>query len=176
MDLNGLVINKVNTIIVGKKGSGKTYALKSLCGRYFISPNLSVEDLRTLTGSRGGLNTQLNALLNARRTVLLIDNLHEVQPKKRNLLLQLSGQHTIITASLFVPRGFEHWHVVKLQPLREKECVKLLKKYCFSLEVKREIIKKSKGNPGKLLQMADMQSKIGYYKAPGREFNQGIQL
>jgi hypothetical protein len=171
MNLNSLIVNRVNTIILGRKGSGKTYALKNLRGRYFISPNLSVEDLKTLTDSKGGLNTQLNSLLNSRRLVLLIDNLHEAQPRKKNLLLQLSEKHTIIAASLFVPRGFEHWHTVKLEPLSERECLKLLKKHGLSLEKKKEIVKKSKGNPGKLIQMADMQSKIGYYKTPGRELN-----
>lgn len=170
MDLNKLLVNKVNFIITGPKGSGKSFHLKSLPGKYFISPNLGIEDLRGITGVRGGLNTQLNCLLNSKRMILLLDDFHLVQPRKKELILKLSKHHTVVCAGLFVPSGFQHWHSVKMEPLSGKECFGLLKKYGFGPDKKNELVGKSKGNPGKLLEMADMVDKVGYYKPPAREF------
>lgn len=153
----------VNCLIAGEKGIGKTHLLKSLKGVYFSNPNLTVDDLKLITGVNGSMNFQVRTLMNMEKTILLIDNLHEIHPKKKTLLLDISLKHTIISASLFSVAGFEHFHKIELKPLSSEECFKIIEGFEIDDKKKNELVKKCKGNPQKLLRMAEMQSKLGYY-------------
>ncbi len=154
----------VNTLIIGEHGIGKTFTLKKLQGHYFPNPNLTVEDLRIITGIRGGLNFQENAILQKTGLTIILDDFHLIQPRKKELIKKISQNHLIIGAGIFIPKGFEHWNITTIPFLNPKQSYELIKNKKISEDKKKEIIKKARGNPGKLLWMSGMQEETGSYK------------
>ncbi|PIO00389.1 hypothetical protein COT72_01640 [archaeon CG10_big_fil_rev_8_21_14_0_10_43_11] len=162
--LNELATLGVHTILIGEYGSGKSHVLQRVKGAYCPTPNLGVHELSVASGIRGSLSAQLDCLLKKDAMVFVIDNFHELTPSKKELITTLAHTHTIIAAARFVPEGFKHWHTMRLIPLNVRECADLLKDYVLDASVKQTLVRKAKGNPGKLVHMARMHESLGYHR------------
>lgn len=163
--LNENILRKKSTLILGRKGSGKTWMLSHLKGIYVEYPGMKLIleaivkkfDLYTERAPRY-MNTA--ELLDAvrpklKKTVLLLDEFDDARRPVIRLIEKLAGEGaTVIAASERKPWTSCFRDTIKLLPLNRKESEALA---CatfgaddFALDI---IVTKSLGYPGKIIEL-----------------------